>query len=261
MCNTMFPPKAEARNDILMQIAQQANLVLETFQDVQPRTVSTTTAKVAARLASMNKKRAAEGSNGVHGLYPPQKRQAVMNSTRFFHSSIAHLTRTTSKSPCETETQATSNTEPRKIAPPQIPSLKSTCTNPSDPIQPIQVTKNDVVIGNSKFMNDLVGNKRFRVWIDLHSKSFAKAPQEEDKLKIARSVVHTVQGCVPPGRFLALDAYTGSWNNVGYDAAVKAVMDVLRYETKTRPGAVQIKPISSPTSAASKRMTYASMAA
>lgn len=250
---------AEDRNDILMQIAQQALSVRQTFQDDKPRnTVSTATAAATAQLALMNKKRAAEETVPV--LRPPSKKQALMNSTRRFHSTIAYLTtRNTSNSPCKSY-PVTTYTVPAAVIQPRDPSLRS-ATDLNAQVQQIQVSNNDVVCGSSEYMNAFVGNRRYRVWIDLHSKSFAKAQKVEEKLKIARSVVHTVQACVPRGRFLTMDTCNGTCKEIGYENAVIISMRVLMNMTKIIHGEAQLKPIPSHEAVASTRKPFASMAA
>jgi hypothetical protein len=138
---------------------------------------------------------------------------------------------------------------------------KSTFMADKTPVKLLEANKNDVVCGGNKITNNFVGNKRFRVWIDLHSKAFSKAPNPEDRVKIARSVVNTVQSCVPQGRFLSMNPQSGAWYDVGYEKAVEITMDVLTREVMTtmHPGALQVKPPSCATP--SKPNTYASMAA
>jgi hypothetical protein len=236
-----------------MQIAEQANLVRKTFQDAQPKsTVSdATAAAAAAALASRNEKRKADGSPCDA---TPSKKQAVLNS-RCFHSGIAHLTiRNANKNVSNSVTQSV---EVAKVE----PWKPSSCSigNSNIPVQQIQVTKNDVVCGGSKISNELIGNKRFHVWVGLHSKSFSKAPRIEDKLKIARSIVHTVQACVPSGRFLRC---TGAgWVGIGYDESVQFTMQILTKEVKSHFGTVPVNPASYPVNAVPKPKTFTSMAA
>jgi hypothetical protein len=256
MRNTAFPScnnTSGERADILMQIAEQANLVRKTFQDAQPKsTVSNATVAAAAALASRNEKRKADGSPHDATL---SKKQAILNS-RCFHSGIAHLTiRNTIKNVSNSVTQ--SSVELAKVE----PWKPSSCSiaNSNIPVQQIQVTKNDVVCGGSKISNELIGNKRFHVWVDLHSKSFSRAPRIEDKLKIARSIVHTVQACVPSGRFLRC---TGAgWVGIGYDESVQFTMQILTKEAKSHFGTVPVNPDSHPVNAVPKPKTFASMAA
>ena len=233
------------RADIMMQIAHQANSVRRTFENMPTRkTVSTATAAVAHEMASMNKKRKADAI--PYESTGPRK-QAAFNSTRFFHSRIAQITISNKKGTAVNESAPASLTK----------------SQPSNPItlnassNQIQVNNNDVVCGSGKSINDLVGNKRFRVWIDLHSKSFAKAPRAEHRQKIAGSIVNTIHACVPQGRFLSMDPHTGSWYVVGHERAVGIVLEVLQRETINRPVPTQVQS-SFPEY---KRKTFASMAA
>eukprot|EP00804_Cyclotella_cryptica_P011393 CCRYP_016053-RA/>CCRYP_016053-RA protein AED:0.14 eAED:0.14 QI:280/1/1/1/0/0/2/133/218 len=218
-----------------MQIAHQANSVRRAFEDVRKRnTVSTATAAVAQEMASMNKKRKSEETPTL-----PSKA-----STRHFHSRIAHMTRGDIKGPSIS-------------VPTSRPYGFSSGITLNSQAYQIQVTNNDVVCGVGKSINELVGNRRFRVWIDLHSKAFAKSPRIEDRVKIARSVVHTIQSCVPQGRFLSMDPHSGTWYDVGYERAVRITMEVLSHEMMTYPTVSPVKP----SGASSKRKTYVSMAA
>lgn len=258
MCNTVIPPSntSGGRADILMQIAQQANLVRKTFQDAPKSTVSNATTAAAAALASMNKKRQADGNSQVAA---PSKKQAMLNS-RYFHSSIAHLTnRNASTNRCEATQLVAQRTELANVEPSKpLSSFSDGNLNTSE--QQVHVTKNDIVCGGSKIIDEFIGNKRFRVWIDLHSKPFSKAPRMEDKLKIARSIVHTIQACVPPGRFLTCTS-SGAWIEIGYDKSVQVTMQILTNEVKSRFRTVPVKPTSPPSIAVSKPKTFASMAA
>lgn len=235
----MLPSNGDAsrgRADILMQIAHQADSVRRAFENVRTRnTVSTVTAAVAQEMASINKKRKTEDTPTLPSKAP----------TCHFHSRIAHMTR--SENP---PLRVSAHLTPRPFG-------FSSGITLNAPAHQIQITHNDVVCGSGKSINELVGNRRFRVWIDLHSKSFVKSPRAEDRVKIARSIVHTIQSCVPRGRFLSMDPHSGAWYDVGYDRAVRITMDVLSHEMMMYPALSPVKP----TAANSKRKTYASMAA
>ena len=260
MCNNLLPPTSNAassaRTDIMLQITQQANSVRKTFEDVKPRkAVSSSTAAAAAALASMNSKRKADES--IDEQAAPTKKQATTNFSRFFHSSITHhLTRTMAKSQSITTPSVTPDAIPTKVSPPTVLPTNLTSTAVKKPAEPIQVTKNDVVCAGDK-INDLIGNKRFNVWIDLHSKSFSKAPRSEDQIKIARSIVNTVQACVPQGRFLSKEVRSGKLYIIDDEKAVRVTLSVLQHKTNCN-GAVQVKP---PSSTTTERKTFASMAA
>lgn len=261
MCNTKSPSTNNAvsrtRDDIMLQIAQQANSVRKTFEDVQPRkNVSSSTAAAAAALAQMNNKRKVDDS--IEEKMAPPKKQATANFSRVFHSSIAHhlFTRSTNNSLSEAVPRVTPNIPPARVSPPALLSTNSSGLTNEDPLESIQVNKNDVVCAGNN-INDLVGNKRFNIWVDLHSKSFSKAPTLEAQVKIARSIVNTVQDCVPQGRFLSKDVRSGKMYVIDDEKAVRVTLSILKRKTNCND-AVQIKP-SSPSMA--ERKTYVSMAA
>jgi hypothetical protein len=81
------------------------------------------------------------------------------------------------------------------------------------------------------------------VWVNLHRQTFAKAPLDEDRRRIAHSVVNTVAGSVPRGRFLSLNIHTGIWYDVGYEKAVNVTMEILADKTKDlSPAASPVAP-------------------
>ncbi len=94
----------------------------------------------------------------------------------------------------------------------------------------ITVSYNDVVCGKGKTTSSLVGNQRYKVWINLHKDAFAKALHEDEKKKIARSIVNAVSSSVPAGRFLSLDIHSGLWFDVGNERAVGIIMETLYAE-------------------------------
>ncbi|KAL7530036.1 hypothetical protein ACHAWF_003211 [Thalassiosira exigua] len=120
--------------------------------------------------------------------------------------------------------------EQKRRAPPPGPRVSDGIVLRATPTD-ITVSYNDVVCGKGKTTSSLVGNQRYKVWIDLHKEAFAKAPSVEDRRDVARSVVNAVQASVPEGRFLSLDIHTGLWYDVGRDRAVGITMEALMAET------------------------------
>lgn len=223
---------------IMAQIAQQANSVREAFEDVpRQNVVSKETAAAAALMASMNKKRSAK----------PE--QASLSSTRHFHSSIAHIT--SSRSPNTNSHKAPPATQgaAAKVSPVQSQALANVL---------LQLNKNDVVVSGNEFARDLVGNRRFRVWIDLHYESFSRASDADERFKIARSIVDTIHSSIPTGRFLAM-SLSGALCDVGYERAIGVTLSILQLQIKNLPKTPQVKPVSPPTTC--ERKTYNSSAA
>ena len=122
----------------------------------------------------------------------------------------------------------------------------------------ITVTYNDVVCSKGKTTSSLVGNQRYKVWVNLHKEAFRKATDQVDRRMIACSIVNAINSSVPAGRFLSLDIHTGYWYDVGYDRAVGMTLETLMTETGL------MKAAHHPTPATKKKIvkrTYASKAA
>ena len=198
----------------MQQIASQAAQVRENFEASARKrqtTVSSATAAAALHMANLNKRRKLEqgiinnNESDVGDGLPSLSTKGCQ-----FHSAIASFTRP----------------EPKKVimAAPHVSDdgikLKSYAGD-------IRVGPNDVIQGNGKTTQSLVGNKRYRVWIDLHSASFAKALSQEDRIHIATSVVNTVCGSKPPGRFLTMDITSGLWYEMGHESTVSMTMNAL----------------------------------
>jgi len=227
----------------MKQIASQAAQVRHNFEASSKKrhaAVSSATAAAALHMANLNKRRKLEKSilsNNEAGVgvatLPP-----LTSNGHYFHSAIASFTRP----------------EPKKIA---------TATNISDGIilkseaGDIIVSPNDVIQGNGKTTQSLVGNKRYRVWIDLHIASFAKATSQEERIRIATSVVNTVTGSVPQGRFLSMDITSGLWYEMGHESAVSMTMGALMQCTAVPYAAAVQSPIHQ---AAVQQNTYVSRA-
>mmetsp|Transcript_21828 Transcript_21828/g.45412 ORF Transcript_21828/g.45412 Transcript_21828/m.45412 type:complete len:257 (-) Transcript_21828:161-931(-) len=203
-------------DDIMKQIASQAELVRQTFESNKRKpAVSPATIAAAHLMASNNKKRKLSGPFTSDTLLTDSQ-PAKMRFTRHFHSPIASLARAdTKKESRVNELEGHS----RSVSP--IPIAK-------EPIS--HINYNDVVCISGKTSSELIGNRRYRVWIDLHRQAFAKAVFEEDRRRIAHSIVNTVKGSAPSGRFLSQDRTTGKWFDIGYQQAFTATMKDLAKE-------------------------------
>lgn len=248
-----------SRDDIMQQIAVQAASVRRQFEAHPSRrkhTVSSATAAAAQHMASLNRKRKLEVNLNVDGSplpigAPETELQRQISggsvdcvwkqSSHTFHSPIASFTRpekarqiSTSSAPAAIQTIApVVAPEPEvqrcssDLAPPRVSDgiiLKST-------LGELTVSYNDVVCGKGKTTSSLVGNQRYKVWIDLHKEAYAKAFYDEDRRKIAAGIVAAVTTCVPAGRFLSLDIHTGLWYDVGYGRAVGITQETLMAES------------------------------
>ena len=212
----------------MKQIASQAAQVRHTFETSSKKrsaNVSSATAAAALHMANLNKRRRLEKSilSNDGDVSPPPP--SMTSNGHYFHSAIASFTRP----------------EPAK------PIIDKTASTVSDGITlkshvgDMVVNPNDVIQGNGKTTQSLVGNKRYRVWIDLHKASFAKALSQEERVQIATSVVNTVTSSAPQGRFLSMDVTSGLWHEMGHESAVNMTMGALIQCTAVaRPVAVQI---------------------
>mmetsp|Transcript_18895 Transcript_18895/g.29585 ORF Transcript_18895/g.29585 Transcript_18895/m.29585 type:complete len:237 (-) Transcript_18895:3-713(-) len=216
----------ESRDVIMKQIASQAAQVRHTFETSSKKrhaNVSSATAAAALHMANLNKRRRLEKSilNNDEGVAPlPSMAGNGASNGHYFHSAIASFTRP-------------------ELTKPIIDNISDGITLQS-PLGDIEVNPNDVIQGNGKTTQSLVGNKRYRVWIDLHSASFAKVLSNEERVQIATSIVNTVKSSAPPGRFLSMDITSGLWHEMGHDNAVNMTMGVLMQSIVAHSVVVQI---------------------
>mmetsp|Transcript_20380 Transcript_20380/g.29171 ORF Transcript_20380/g.29171 Transcript_20380/m.29171 type:complete len:243 (+) Transcript_20380:195-923(+) len=239
----------ESRDVIMKQIASQAAQVRHTFETSSKRhaNVSSATAAAALHMANLNKRRRLEKSilsnDEDDAPSPSMASNGHSGNGHYFHSAIASFTRP----------------EPTK---PIIDNPVSTISDGitlQSPLGDIVVNPNDVIQGNGKTTQSLVGNKRYRVWIDLHSAKFAKALPLEERVQIATSVVNTVQSSAPQGRFLSMDINTGFWHEMGHENAVNMTMGVMMQSVVAHSVVVQIP--AQQQQAVVQRKTYISRAA
>lgn len=86
----------------------------------------------------------------------------------------------------------------------------------------------DVVCGRDKFSHSHIGNKRFRVLIEMHRERYQTAPSRDDKTRITCKIVGMIRSWTPGGRFLKLDPQTKEWYDVGDEYAREKVSHALR---------------------------------
>jgi len=225
--------QTNSRDVIMKEIANHAATVRRTFEAHQTKrkhTVSSATAAAAHHMASLNRKRKFENNLAIRATTAAANIEGgaqpgfIWNrSSHTFHSPIASFTRPEKKhNPCSNSSANPTNEAATRISDGIV--LKA---SPQD----IIVSYNDIVCGKGKTTSTLVGNQRYKVWINLHKEAFAKAPYEEDRRKIACSIVNAVATSVPQGRFVSLDIHTGLWYDVGYERAAGITLETLMAET------------------------------
>ena len=199
--------KEDPIDDIRQQIANQADSVRRIFESTMRKSsVSPATIAASRLMISKNKKRKI-------GEEP----STIRHKLSHFHSPIASLTRPVKRKGIEKCLSV--NVVPN--------SNHRTLITLNSPPNELHVNYNDVVCGKGKITNDLVGNQRFRVWIDVHREVFVKARLEQDRQSIAHSIVNTIRRSVPNGRFLSLDIHSGIWYDVGDEKACHITMEAL----------------------------------
>lgn len=236
-----------SRDNIMKQIASQAASVRRTFEahpSKRKHAVSSATAAAAQHMASLNRKRKFENHLAVAA---PTPGEFVWNksTSQTFHSPIASFTRpekvrqvsnasvtTEHPIPMVRPDVVVANTDVALVAPTTLPTRVSDGIVLKSSPQDITVSYNDVVCGKGKTTSSLVGNQRYKVWVNLHKAKFAKAGYDMDaRRNIACSIVDAVGTSVPQGRFLSLDIHTGLWYDVGRARAVGITMETLMSET------------------------------
>jgi len=257
-----FEAPSSSRDYILEQLFNQASSVRRTFEESshyasskRKHTVSSATAAAAQHMASLNRKRkfqhriwtaptsvvpvatpfsysllaAAAADIDEEAIALPSSQGSSKKARFTFHSPISRYT-WLDKDPMQPQlapSLAPTNcaVEAPRLAQPLDIVLKA---HPAD----FTLTYNDVICGSGATTSSLIGNQRFKVWIDAHKSSFARSSSLYQDSQIARSVVNTVTSSVPPGRFLSLDMRTGLWFDVGYERAVDIALEALATESK-----------------------------
>ena len=250
------PQTSSSRHDIMQQIASQAASVRQTFEkNKRKRAVSSATAAAAQHMAQLNRKRkfednlrstaATTSSNSTddqqhqhsqqqqHQTRGPTPTEQYLwkQTSRNFHSAIAAYGYTRPENGMQQQ-MAIVPTQQQQAQAPARPRVSDGIVLKSNP-QDITVSYNDVVCGTGKTTSSLVGNQRYKVWVNLHKETFTKALYENVRREVACSIVNAVQGSVPAGRFLSLDIHTGLWYDIGYDRAVAITLETLMAETGT----------------------------
>ena len=228
----------------MQQIASQAAQVRHNFESSSKKrntNVSSATAAAALHMANLNKRRRLEKSILSNDEDVPPPPPSMTSNGHYFHSAIASFTRP----------------EPAKAIIAKAAPVSDGITLQTHAGDMV-VNPNDVIQGNGKTTQSLVGNKRFKVWLELHAQPFAKALSQEERVQIATSVVNTVTSSAPRGRFLTMDINTGFWHEMAHESAVNMTFGALmQCTTIARSVAVQIPA----QQAAVQQKTYISRAA
>mmetsp|Transcript_11916 Transcript_11916/g.19746 ORF Transcript_11916/g.19746 Transcript_11916/m.19746 type:complete len:235 (-) Transcript_11916:54-758(-) len=90
----------------------------------------------------------------------------------------------------------------------------------------------DIICGRDKLSHAHVGNKRFRIVVEMNRERYQTAPSRDEKTRITCDIVSMIRSCRPGGRFLKMDemedSNTGTWKDVGDDYAREKVSHALR---------------------------------
>jgi len=87
---------------------------------------------------------------------------------------------------------------------------------------------NDVLFGRGGNINIHPGNETFRKIVHQKKRVYLTARFKREKRIIADSILEAIKSLGPPGRFLARDAKTGLWYDVGNDKARDKTSQALR---------------------------------
>ena len=247
---TSNTPPSSFRDDILQQLFDQAMSVRRTFEEPpyyssskRKNTVSSSTAAAARHMASVNRKRkfehqlwtASGGSAAPSLAFAPafDEEIAMPSQGRFkqarhtFFSPISSSMYTLSGEGRQPKVPLPRAPTTVVIKEPRMATDIVLKAHPTD----LTLTYNDVVCGSGATTSSLVGNQRFKVWINTHKSSFMQSSSLCQDDQIARSVVNTVMSSVPQGRFISMDMRTGLWYVVGYERSVEIVLEALVAET------------------------------
>ena len=88
-------------------------------------------------------------------------------------------------------------------------------------------TSNDVLNGRGKSIYAWQGNVFYRDLIKYYKLEYIVASPDEQKL-IAQTIISTIRGLTPPGRFLEMDKSSHTWCEIGDDKAMFKVRQALR---------------------------------
>jgi hypothetical protein len=98
--------------------------------------------------------------------------------------------------------------------------------NEGDTISPKRF---DIICGRDKLSHAHVGNKRFRIIIEMNRDRYQTAPSRDDKTRITCDIVAMIRSCRPGGRFLKIDELNANnWKDVGDEYAREKVSHALR---------------------------------
>jgi hypothetical protein len=111
-----------------------------------------------------------------------------------------------------------------------------------DPISIAEPHANDVLSGRGAGITKHEGNKRWRELIRRHRQQYNLLPRNQRPI-IAESIVQAVRSLSPPGRFLAKDAATQVWYDIGDERATEKTAQAMRDSKKN--GKDKVTPTSS----------------
>lgn len=87
--------------------------------------------------------------------------------------------------------------------------------------------QHDVLCGRGGGTNNHVGNELFRQMVN-QKKCLYLHSSKRDKPSVSKSIVHSIRGLNPPGRFLQRDEQTGLWYDIGDQKAREKTSQALR---------------------------------
>ena len=90
---------------------------------------------------------------------------------------------------------------------------------------PIQITKNDVLLGRGCLKH--TGNVQFRQIVAQHFASYFECPKTE-KTKLGTKIVGIIHNLSPPGRFMTHNKESGIWEEADDPLAIKKVIQAFR---------------------------------
>jgi len=98
----------------------------------------------------------------------------------------------------------------------------------ADAMATFEPHENDVLCGRGGSINNHIGNEKYRVLVNQKKRVYLTARFKREKRLIAASIVQTVRGVDPPGRFLQRDPATGVWHDIGDTKARDKTSQALR---------------------------------
>lgn len=91
-----------------------------------------------------------------------------------------------------------------------------------------EANSSDVILGRGKTSLDHVGNKRFKIIVNLHAADYERAGGKTAKTLISIKIVDIIYNSSPPGRFLQVCPETRKFYEVSRERARERVSQYLR---------------------------------